>query len=154
MGGSLWRCISANVWGLPADLSKDARVHTSVSIIRSELLDYYKELKLDNPDLNLTEIQDLVPTMLGKEDAPALNLKGLETRHALPYVVSLVGRHQGLLGACNWWSSPCCWVGARGVPRGALGQWPRGCRSRHSTIARTCEKLYDMFHRRWHCDET
>ena len=99
MGGSLWRCISANVWGLPADLNKDARVHTSVSIIRSELLDYYKELKLDNPDLNLTEIQDLVPTMLGKEDAPALNLKGLETRHALPYVVSLVGRHQGLLGA-------------------------------------------------------
>ena len=73
MGESLWRCISANVWGLPEDLGKDARVHTSVSIIRSELLDYYKELKLDNPDLNLTEIQDLVPTMLGKDGAPALN---------------------------------------------------------------------------------
>eukprot|EP00969_Alexandrium_andersonii_P320872 14179265-Alexandrium_andersonii.AAC.1 len=76
--------------GVPSRDSAEERLQLSVMQIRADLFAWYRQWKADHPDKPLTELQDLVPTMLGTAPHPLCKTKGGETKGLLLYTTDLV----------------------------------------------------------------
>jgi hypothetical protein len=94
---ALWQLILADAWETGA--TGDALHMLSVQRIKSELWSWYKDVRRERPDCDVTQVQDFTLNMLGgKPSTQGLHTKGAETKGLVPFVVMLVDRFKGRLG--------------------------------------------------------
>ena len=84
------RLIRANVWKLQ-QRSAEERFVLSTSLLRAELYQWYRREK--RAGRTPTEVQNLLPTMLGTLDDPKLGLHASETNHFMRFAETLINDH-------------------------------------------------------------
>lgn len=86
-----WSLIDYNVFGVDGTL--DTRIINSVMRIKTELWDFYKRYREANPGADVTELENLTPGMLGKNNARMLSTKAAETKYLVPFCLEVLARH-------------------------------------------------------------
>ena len=90
----VWECLRARIWG---DLGNE--LPNTILRMRIDLFFFYKEYRDAGSGHPLTELVDLTPNMLGTETSPDLKTKGAETWGFHLFLIWVLGRHVGRLGA-------------------------------------------------------
>ena len=84
----LWAMIDHNVFHVAPRL--EDKIVITVRRVKERLWAFYKKWKRDNPGDELTELQDLIPTMLGTDAHRNLAVKAMETKCLLPFCQHLL----------------------------------------------------------------
>ena len=96
-----WACFDADVWGVRAEgRTQDEADEINVCRIRSRLFAYYRHHRMQGGS-SITEAENFTLGMLGSRSLPACKLKGLETKGAVPFFLSLAKQHSGAIGATS-----------------------------------------------------
>ena len=92
---AMWRMIQADVWHVGGN---DASAHhRSGQRIRTELFNWYKQQRKDNPARPCYEIQDFSLGVLGTVDNPKLRAQAAESGTLLYFAVDQVAQFAGML---------------------------------------------------------
>ena len=92
----VWRRMDANAWEVLGPES--VVIDVSISLLRTELLSWYKEQRKLRPGDPLTEISDLTPKMLGSRPRKRLKLKAAETWGFVRFLPTLLAKYGSYLG--------------------------------------------------------
>eukprot|EP00974_Lingulodinium_polyedra_P028336 2733484-Lingulodinium_polyedra.AAC.1 len=85
---AIWRLFNANIFNAPAG-AMEVRIHTFTQQFRANLFAWYKR-QLPG---RFTELQYLVPSMIGTEQAPCLRTKAAETKGLCYYLAEQVAAY-------------------------------------------------------------
>lgn len=94
---SLWALVDADCWNVGAHFSADEQRQLSCEYIRSELTQYYSELRRSIPGLGITVIPHFSLSTIGGQKRSLLRTKGAETKFLLGFVVQCMERRGGRL---------------------------------------------------------
>ena len=88
---TVWRrSLETRVRRRAASRSMEPRIVLSCLRIKADLWDFYKRWRLAHPRLDLTQVQDFTPGMLGSSTRRVLSLKAMETNQILPFCAELL----------------------------------------------------------------
>ena len=90
---SMWLCITCNVWQT-SSAHAATRDELCVQRCRADLFQWYKTFRRAHPNVQVTELQDLTPGMLGTRLNPNFTPKGMEARWMVPFVNELLVRYK------------------------------------------------------------
>ena len=95
---SLWRLLNSAAWGAfePTEVDK---LHTAVLCLRGELQAWHQQRAQSFPDESLTRLADITVKMIGTAAEPKLKLKGAETWTVLLFLLDMLQKYAGQVGA-------------------------------------------------------
>ena len=93
----LWLCITEKIF--VQHKTQDETEIVSIMQIRQLLWAWYSVQARENPDEQISRLDDLTVKMLGPRDEPELKAKGAETKCLIPFCVHLLRQHTGALGS-------------------------------------------------------
>jgi hypothetical protein len=93
----LWLCITEKIF--VQHKTQDETEILSIMQIRQKLWAWYSVQERENPDQQLTRLDDLTVKMLGPRDEPEMKSKGAETKCLIPFCVYLLRQHTEALGS-------------------------------------------------------
>ena len=99
----IWELILADAWGFGEGRTREDLIDLSVMALFAELQGWYSKWKTDSPDEELTEIEDLQPSMLGTSNARTLHFKAAETKGVLLFLVSGIPDRLSKLERADAW---------------------------------------------------
>lgn len=96
----IWALIKANAWNVSAHFTaKEVRV-LSCEQVRTELTAYYRQLRIDTPGLDVTEIPHFSLRTIGGETGKVLRTKGAETKFLIGYVLQALQKRGHKVDSC------------------------------------------------------
>ena len=102
---ALWMLIREDVFETESTTIYERQCLSTLRI-RNELWQWYKDQR-KTCKKKLTELENLVPTMLGTSKKPALSTKGAETKCLIPFCKFMLDQYQDKLGANGRALSQC-----------------------------------------------
>ena len=94
---ALWKLLAPEVWGLQEGNAGE-NVQLALMQLRNELWEWYRQWHRAHPHKQLTQVHDLLPSMLGTSNEPVLKTKGAETWGLVLFGVDALEAHAGQVG--------------------------------------------------------
>jgi hypothetical protein len=96
----VWLLLDNTIWGI-AGMTADERHQAGVLAMRADLASFYRRHREQNPDDELTPVNDLTVKMFGSRSDPALHMSGAETWGFLLYLLWAGDKYKATLSAAG-----------------------------------------------------
>ena len=98
-----WEFILSDAWGVNEGRIHEEQVLLSIEKMSDDLFAFYKRHREAQPDRQLTQLQCLIPTMVGARNKRVLRTKAAEAKGFFLFLHDLIRRRGGSLASYQPW---------------------------------------------------